>query len=80
VHDTPTSASWLNLVERFFALISERHIKRSTHVSVKDLEQSIDHYLSVYNQAPKPFIWTKSADQILGSISRLTSSLNTSTN
>jgi transposase len=80
VHYTPTSASWLNLVERFFALISERHIKRSAHVSVKDLEQSIDHYLSVYNRAPKPFIWTKSADQILGSISRLTSSLNTSTN
>jgi hypothetical protein len=67
-------------VEGFFALISERQIKRSVHVSVKDLEQSIDHYLSVYNQAPKPFIWTQSADQILGSISRLTSSLNISTN
>jgi transposase len=80
VHFTPTSASWLNLVERFFAIISERHIKRSAHVSVRDLEQSIDNYLTIYNQDPKPFTWTKSADQILGSITRLTASINNSIN
>ncbi len=80
VHFTPTSASWLNLVERFFALISERHIKRGAHTSVKDLETSIEQYLAIYNREPKPFVWTKPADAILGSIQRLTERLITSTN
>jgi transposase len=80
VHFTPTSASWLNLVERFFALISERHIKRGAHTSVKDLEASIEHYLTIYNSEPKPFVWTKSADTILGSIHRLATRLDSSAN
>jgi len=70
VHFTPTSASWLNLVERFFALISERQIKRGTHRSTRELEEAIREYLSVHNNDPKPFVWTKTADQILASVAR----------
>ena len=70
VHFTPTSASWLNLVERWFALISQRHIKRGTHRSTIELERAIRQYLNIYNENPKPFIWTKSADQILASVAR----------
>lgn len=80
LHFTPTSASWINLVERFFALIAERHIKRGAHTSVKDLETSISRYLEVYNQDPKPFVWTKSADAILGSIARLATKLVSTAN
>ncbi|SOD04877.1 hypothetical protein SAMN05660296_03476, partial [Pseudomonas sp. LAIL14HWK12:I8] len=61
IHFTPTSASWLNLVERFFSTLSEKWIKRQAHVSVKDLEASIEHYLETYNQNPKPFRWQKKA-------------------
>ena len=70
VHFTPTSASWLNLVERFFALITERQIKRATHRSTRELEDAIREYLSVHNNDPKPFVWTKTADQILASVAR----------
>lgn len=70
VHFTPTSASWLNLVERFFALITERQIKRGAHRSTRELEAAIREYLSVHNDNPKPFGWTKTADQILASIAR----------
>ena len=70
VHFTPTSASWLNLVERFFALITERQIKRGAHRSTRELEAAIRNYLSVHNDNPKPFVWTKTADQILASVAR----------
>lgn len=70
IHFTPTSASWLNLVERFFATLSEKWIKRQAHVSVKDLEASIEHYLQTYNQNPKPFRWHKKAEDILASVAR----------
>lgn len=70
VHFTPTSASWLNLVERFFSTLSEKWIKRQAHISVKDLESSIEHYLETYNQNPKPFRWHKKADDILASVAR----------
>lgn len=70
VHFTPTSGSWLNLVERWFALISERQIKRATHRSTVELERAIRQYLDIYNKDPKPFIWTKSADEILASVAR----------
>lgn len=79
-HFTPTSASWINLVERFFALIVERHIKRGAHTGVKDLETSINRDLEVYNQDPKSFVWTKSADAILGSIGRLAAKLDPAAN
>ena len=70
VHFTPTSASWLNLIERWFALLSERQIKRGTHRSTFELERAIRRYLDLYNEAPKPFVWTKSADDILASLAR----------
>jgi len=59
IHFTPTSASWLNLVERFFSTLSGKWIKRQARVSVKDLEASIEHYLETHNQNPKPFRWYK---------------------
>jgi transposase len=70
VHFTPTSGSWLNLVERWFGLISQRQIKRGTHRSTSELERAIRNYLSVYNEQPKPFGWTKTADEILDSLAR----------
>ena len=70
VHFTPTKGSWLNQVERFFALLSERQIKRGSHHSTRDLEKAIREFLDAHNDDPKPFKWTKSADQILASIKR----------
>lgn len=70
VHFTPTSASWLNQVERWFAQLTEKQIRRGTHRSTVQLEQAIRSYLKVYNRDPRPFAWTKTADQILASIKR----------
>lgn len=80
VHFTPTSASWINLVERFFALISQRWIKRGSHRSTRELEDSIREYLATYNDEPRPFIWRKTADQIIASIARLADRLNNKSN
>ncbi|MGH8221411.1 MAG: IS630 family transposase, partial [Woeseiaceae bacterium] len=60
----------MNLVERWFALISERQIKRGTHRSTVELERAIREYLKTYNQNPKAFVWTKSADEIFASLAR----------
>jgi len=70
VHFTPTSASWINLVERYFAALTEKQIRRGSHRSVRELESAIKRYLAVTNLAPKPFIWTKTADEILASLAR----------
>lgn len=70
VHFTPTSASWLNQVERWFATLTEKYIRRGTHRSTRQLEQAIKTYLDIYNADPKPFSWTKTADDILASIER----------
>ena len=70
VHFTPTGASWLNLVERWFATLTERCIRRGTHRSTRQLRKAIKEYLAVNNEEPKPFTWTKSADDILASIAR----------
>jgi transposase len=70
VHLTPTSSSWLNQVERFFALLTEKQIKRGVHRSVADLRAAIQDFLDQHNAEPKPFRWTKSADDILASIER----------
>ena len=80
VHFTPTSASWINLVERFFGLISERWIKRGSHRSTVELEASIPEYLAIYNNDPKPFVWRKTASQIVESIARLSDRLNNKAN
>lgn len=74
LHFTPTHASWLNQVERWFALLTERQIKRGSHTSVQQLEAAIQEFIKVHNQQPKPFRWTKSADQILASITRFATS------
>ncbi|MFY9658112.1 MAG: IS630 family transposase [Methylocystis sp.] len=70
VHYTPTSASWINQVERFFALLTERALKRGVFHSVRELETAIHSYIEATNAEPKPFRWAKTADEILASIQR----------
>ena len=70
IHFTPTSASWLNLVERWFGLLTEKQLRRGVHQSSGELEAAIYRYLDVTNEDPKPFVWTKTADQILASVAR----------
>ena len=69
-HFTPTSSSWLNQVERFFALLTEQQIKRGAHRSTAELEAAIERYIEAHNRDPKPFRWTKSADDILATVER----------
>lgn len=71
VHFTPTSASWLNLVERLFAEVTERCVRRGSHTTVRVLEQAMLDYLDRRNENPKPFVWTADADLILGKVGRL---------
>jgi len=78
LHFTPTSSSWLNLVERWFGLITEKQIRRGTFRSTTDLEEAIQRYLATYNEDSKPFVWTKSADQILESVKRYCERINDS--
>lgn len=70
-HFTPTSASWLNQVERFFAEITRKRIRRGSFKSVEELERAIEDYLRLNNQKPKPFVWTKDADLILRKVKKL---------
>jgi transposase len=69
-HFTPTHASWLNLVERFFGLLTEHALRRGSHKSIHQLRGAIHEYLDAHNESPTPFKWTKSADEILNSIAR----------
>lgn len=71
VHFTPTGASWLNLVERLFAELTERCVRRGSHTAVPDLEAAMLAYLNNRNQNPKPFVWRANADLILGKVARL---------
>ena len=70
VHHTPISASWLNQIERFFALLTDRALRRGVHRSTAELEASIEAYISATNADPRPFRWTKSADDILAAVQR----------
>ncbi|MGH9928626.1 MAG: IS630 family transposase [Pyrinomonadaceae bacterium] len=70
LHFTPTSASWINLVERWFALLTERQLRRGIFHSTRELETVIGNYIEHNNEQPKPFIWTKTADQIFASVAR----------
>ena len=70
VHFTPTSASWINQVERWFATLTQNYIRRGTHRSTRQLEKAIREYIKHNNEDPKPFVWNKSADDILASIKR----------
>jgi transposase len=73
LHFTPTSSSWLNQVERFFGLLTARRLRRGVHRSVEELEAAVLAYLERHNAEPKPFRWTRTADQILGSVARFCS-------
>jgi transposase len=68
VHFTPTSASWLNQVERWFATLTQNYIRRGTHRSTRQLEQAIRHYIKNNTHDPKPFVWAKTADDILANV------------
>ncbi len=68
LHFTPTYSSWLNWVERFFALLTEEAIKRGSHTSIPQLRRAIEEYIAVHNEEAKPFTWTKTADEILDKI------------
>ena len=70
VHFTPTYGSWINLVERWFAELTNKRIRRGVFRSVKELESAIREFIDVHNENPKPFVWTRTADQILDSIAR----------
>ena len=70
VHFIPTSSSWLNQVERWFGLITERMIRRGTFHSVSELESAIYQWLATWNNQPKPFVWRATADVILDKVRR----------
>jgi len=78
LHFTPTSASWLNLVERWFAELTRRKLQRSTHRSVVELERDIIAWTQNWNQNPKPFVWTKTADAILETLASYCKRINDS--
>jgi transposase len=77
LHFTPTSSSWLNMVERFFAAITDKAIRRGVFHSVNDLIAAIEDYLRVHNSDPVPFVWTATAEQILAKVARARTKLNT---
>jgi len=70
LHFIPTSSSWLNLVERFFGLLTQKQLKRGIFTSVKELEASIIHFINCHNDSPKPFVWTKGVEEILEKVGR----------
>jgi transposase len=78
LHFTPTSSSWLNLVERWFAELTAKKLRRSAHRSVPDLNRDIRAWIETWNDDPKPYVWTKTADQILESIARYCERINES--
>ena len=70
IHFTPTYASWLNQVERFFAFITQRQIRRGSFTSTRDLIKKIEHFVQTYNTSSRPFIWTAPATDILKKVAR----------
>ena len=76
VHFTPTSASWLNMVERFFRDLTEKQLRRGVFSSVKELQESVMSFIEKHNEAPAPYIWTKSATDILEKVKRGREKLN----
>ncbi len=78
LHFTPTSSSWLNLVERWFAELMTKKLRRGAHRSVRDLNADIRAWIKTWNDDPKPYVWTKTADQILESIARYCTRINES--
>lgn len=78
LHFTPTGATWMNLVERWFAALTEKQLRRGVHRSTRELELAIQRYLEMTNEQPKPFKWTKTADQILATVARFCKRINDS--
>ncbi|MFD3706106.1 IS630 family transposase [Nocardia sp. NPDC058658] len=78
LHFTPTSASWMNLVERWFAELTSRKLRRSAHRSVIELKADIQAWINAWNSAPKPFVWTKTADEILETLAAYCQRINDS--
>ncbi len=76
LHFTPTSSSWINQVERWFGFLTEQKIKRGAHQSVRALEDDIRDWIADWNTHPRPFIWTKTAEEILESLARLLQRIN----
>lgn len=74
-HFTPTSSSWLNLVERWFAELTNRMLKRSAHRSVKDLTNDLNTWIATWNENPRPFVWHKTADEILNGLKKYLTNL-----
>jgi hypothetical protein len=80
MHFTPTSASWLNMVERFFSDLATERLRRGVFTSVSELVAAIDEYVAHHNHDPKPFIWTKSVRDILQNVIRANSRLSSKQN
>lgn len=78
LHFTPTSSSWLNLVERWFAELTNKKLRRGAHRSVRQLNTDIRAWIETWNEDPRPYVWVKTADEILGSISRYCTQFNDS--
>jgi transposase len=78
LHFTPTSSSWLNLVERWFAELTTKKLRRGTHTSVRQLNTDIRAWIQTWNDNPRPYVWTKTADQILASIGSYCTRINDS--
>lgn len=78
LHFTPTSSSWLNLVERWFSELTNKKLRRGAHRSVRELNTDIRAWIADWNEDPRPYVWTKTADQILDSIARYCNRINAS--
>jgi transposase len=78
LHLTPTYSSWLNLVERFIAELTTKWLRRGTHRSVRELERAIQGWIDTWNDNPRPFVWTKTADPILDTIAAYCQRINAS--
>jgi transposase len=78
IHFTPTGSSWINLVERWFAALTEKQLRRGVHRSTRELEAAIRRYIELTNIRPKPFVWTKTADEILASVARFCNRISNS--
>lgn len=76
LHFTPTGASWLNLVERFFAELTTKKLRRGVHRSTRQLNTDIREWIEHWNEEPRPFVWTKTADQILESLAGYCARIN----
>ncbi|MCW3049010.1 MAG: endonuclease [Solirubrobacterales bacterium] len=75
---TPTSASWLNLVERWFAELTTRKLRRGTHRTVRELNTDIRAWIDTWNDDPRPYVWAKTADQILDNLTQYLNRINAS--